>query len=303
MKKRYIFTILVILLIGFGFLIVMNLPDQDLNNKVDHPLQNQEKLEKKSDQKKTPDKKEEKKNQSGEKDENPVTRSVKIILSEALERTVDLFTNKESHIVAIGDSLTQGVGDNVVDGGYVGILEGIMNEEDSEQVTFDNYGVRGNTTSQMYSRMNNPGVKQSLKDADVILITIGANDIMEVVKHNITDLTLKDFQQERIAYKERLKNIFDTMRKYNPDAEIYLIGFYNPFEKFFPKLEELGVIVENWNSTSKNITQQYDDITFIPTVDLFADKNADFFYKDHFHPSHQGYQLIAKRVLEYITDK
>lgn len=296
MQRKYIYIILGILLIGLGAFLFWNQPEEQSKHKVDEPQQEEQKKD--SDQ---TNEQNQKKQEEEKEENNSVTHSVKIILNEALERTVDLFTSKESHMVAIGDSLTQGVGDNVVEGGYVGILDDIMNE-DNKQVTFDNYGVRGNTSGQLYERLDNSDVKQSLKDADVILITIGANDVMKVVKQNFTDLTLKDFQQERIAYKERLKNIFDKMREYNPDAEIYLLGFYNPFAKFFPELEELGVIVESWNSAGKKVTQQYDDITFIPTVELFADKEADFFAKDNFHPNHQGYQLIAKQVLKYITD-
>ncbi|GAA0605967.1 hypothetical protein GCM10009001_24030 [Virgibacillus siamensis] len=303
MKKRYIYIILGILLVGLGILIFWEQPEEKLTHTQDHP-QHEEKQHKQdssqSDEQNTEKKPEA--DQKAKQENNSVTHSLKFILNKALERTVDLLTSKESHIVAIGDSLTQGVGDDVVEGGYVGILKDLMNGDGDKKVTFDNYGVRGNTTSQMYDRLDNPEVKQSLKDADVILITIGANDVMEVVKQNFTNLTLKDFQQERIAYKERLKNIFDQMREYNSDAEIYLIGFYNPFAKYFPKLEELGAIVESWNSTGKKVVRQYDDITFIPTADLFAGKEADLFAADNFHPNHQGYQLIAKQVLEYMTD-
>ncbi|WP_174615008.1 SGNH/GDSL hydrolase family protein [Virgibacillus ihumii] len=305
MKRRYIYIILVILLIGFISLFFMfrENPEEQFNETHEQPQQEEKQQKKDSEQANEPNtKKQEEKKAEEEQEENSVTESLKLILGEALERTVDLFTSKESHIVAIGDSLTQGVGDDVVEGGYVGILKNIMNDGGDKQVTFDNYGVRGNTSSQLYDRLDDPKIKQSLKDADIILITIGANDVMEVVKQNFTNLTLKDFQQERIAYKERLKNILNQMREYNADAEIYLIGFYNPFAKYFPSLEELGVIVESWNSTGKKVVRQYENTTFIPTADLFKGKETDLFASDNFHPNHQGYQLIAKRVLEYITE-
>ncbi|MBP1948946.1 GDSL-type esterase/lipase family protein [Virgibacillus litoralis] len=295
MKRRYIFIILGILLIGLAIIIFINQPEPNINKLTDNDSQEE------TQQETEPDKeKETEDDQPEEETKEPITKFREII-SDALQGTIDFFTNKEAHVTAIGDSLTQGVGDDVVDGGYIGILDNTINK-DNQLVTFENYGKRGNRSSQLLKRLEEPKIAQSVEEADIVLITIGANDIMQVVKENFSDLTIKDFSQERIAYKERLKNIFERIKELNSDADIYLLGFYNPFEKYFKDLEELGMIVENWNNTGKNVTEQYENATFIPTVDLFEDTDKDMIADDNFHPNHQGYQRIAKRVLEHITD-
>ncbi|MDY0394314.1 SGNH/GDSL hydrolase family protein [Virgibacillus halophilus] len=202
--------------------------------------------------------------------------------------------------MAIGDSLTEGVGDTTDNGGYVGLLDDTINQ-DKKLATFKNYGKRGNRTDQLIKRLDDPEIMASMKKADVILITIGANDIMEVLKENITDITYRAFSEERSHYEDRLHVIFDKLRSMNGDAKIYLIGFYNPFEQYFQNIDELDRIVDNWNATSEKVVETYDGVTYIPTKDLFHHKK-DLFAADNFHPNITGYELMAKRILSYITE-
>ncbi|WP_284140308.1 GDSL-type esterase/lipase family protein [Virgibacillus sp. LDC-1] len=93
------------------------------------------------------------------------------------------------------------------------------------------------------------------------------------------------------------------MQANNNHAEVYLLGFYNPFERYFQEIKELSMIVNEWNKTSKKVTEQYNHTTYIPTKDLFNSKEKTLFAADHFHPNQQGYQRMAQRVLEYITNR
>src|SRR5699024_8958417 len=140
----------------------------------------------------------------------------------------------------------------------------------------------------------------ALEDTDIIIITIGANDIMQVFKENFTKLTLEKFNEEQIDYEKRLHEIFSTIRHINEDAEIYLIGFYNPFQQYFSYIEELDIIVESWNNVGEQVATQYDDSEFIPIKDLFENTSYNLIAEDNFHPNHLGYRLIADRVLQFI---
>ena len=55
--------------------------------------------------------------------------------------------------VAIGDSLTQGVGDTTNQGGFVPLLAQSLTNETDFEVKAINYGASGNTSSQILSRM------------------------------------------------------------------------------------------------------------------------------------------------------
>ena len=231
--------------------------------------------------------------------ENEENHKLSENIKNAVENTVGLFLRNDYKIVAIGDSLTQGVGDNVNNDGYVGRIEDAFSNDDY-RVDIDNFGKRGNRSDQLLKRLENEEIKESIEEADMILLTVGANDIMNVVKSNFMNLNEEPFAVERTAYEQRLREIFDAMFALSPDVKIYLIGFFNPFEGYFEDVDELDQILTNWNNTGRKLTLQYPQANFIPTNDLFQIEDVNLLADDNFHPNATGYTLIAERILTYI---
>lgn len=296
MKKIMMYLSLLIIVLGIGIILIINQTNNKEEN-VSEPKQENPKSKEEPEQDKTVIEE----NDSKQNDEETEQKQFSEVVVEAVQGTIEYFSNKETHVVAVGDSLTQGVGDSKGEGGYIGILDQTVNAN-KQLVKFDNFGVRGNRTDQLLKRLDNEEVSTSIDDADIVLITIGANDIMKVVRENITNLTFKDFVQERVGYEQGLRDIFDKIRRINPDTEIYLLGFYNPFEQYFESIKELNTIVEEWNRTGTEVAADYDAITFIPIDDLFEETDINLFSEDNFHPNDLGYQRMAKRVLEYLTN-
>ena len=218
----------------------------------------------------------------------------------AVREALQLF-KKDTHIVAIGDSLTQGVGDETGNGGYVGILEEKL-VADNFNVSFDNFGKRGNRTDQLLNRLDNEEIIKSVEKADIVLITIGANDIMKIVKDNFMNLTIEPFREEQDPYGERLAQILARISSMNGEAKIYLLGFYNPFEPYFSDIEALNQIILGWNSESLQTVNQFEQVDFIPMHDIFNYTNEPVLADDNFHPNYEGYEMMAERVLEYLEN-
>ncbi|MBO1002121.1 SGNH/GDSL hydrolase family protein [Pseudogracilibacillus auburnensis] len=227
---------------------------------------------------------------------------VKEFLSEKLKKAVSFFFTQEIKVVTLGDSLTEGIGDETNNGGYVGILNDTINAE-KHIVQFQNFAKRGSRSGQLLNRIEDEEVTVALEDADIILITIGANDIMQVFKENFTDLTLDKFTQEQIRYEQRLEMIFNELRDINEHGDIYLIGFYNPFKEYFADIEELEFIVDSWNQIGSDVTMRYDNVHYIPIKDMFDDPPVNYYSEDNFHPNHLGYKMIAERVLHYVMNE
>jgi lysophospholipase L1-like esterase len=218
----------------------------------------------------------------------------------AVEGVIKLF-KKDLQVVAIGDSLTQGVGDETKNGGYVGILNNTF-EENNIDINIENYGKRGNRTDQLLKRLEKEEIAESIQHADIVFITIGANDIMKIVKNSFTNLHVELFNEEKLEYLERLTVIFHKINEINPDTKIYLIGFYNPFEGYFGDIEELQMIVNDWNESSKSVTEEFENVNYIPTSDLFSHSDINLLSDDQFHPNTSGYKLMAKRILENMEE-
>jgi hypothetical protein len=75
-----------------------------------------------------------------------ITEEIKAKVREVLDDVLVLF-KKDIKIVSIGDSLTQGVGDETENGGYVGILDHTF-EDQNLNITIENFGKKGNRTDQ-----------------------------------------------------------------------------------------------------------------------------------------------------------
>jgi lysophospholipase L1-like esterase len=233
-------------------------------------------------------------------DKKPVAKAVKEKVRAIIDGTINFFSH-DKKIVSIGDSLTQGVGDETESGGYVGILNHTF-EVNKMNMSIENFGKRGNRSDQLLKRLEEEEISSAIKDTDIVLITIGANDIMKVVRSNYTNLNIEPFQEEKISYVERLTAIFDKINEINPDTQIFLIGFYNPFERYFGDIEQLNVILDEWNQAGESVTEEFENVYYIPTEDLFSNSTINLFADDNFHPNTSGYKLMAQRVLEYLNE-
>lgn len=235
-----------------------------------------------------------------ENNKHTITEGIKEKVKEAVEGVIKLF-EKDLQVVAIGDSLTQGVGDETKNGGYVGILNTTF-ENNNIKVTIENYGKRGNRTDQLLKRLEKKEIEASIQKADIVLVTIGANDIMKIVRSNFTNLQLEDFEKEEQQYIERLTAIFSKINELNPNSKIYYIGFYNPFDRYFPEIQEMQMIVNDWNEIGKSITEDFENVNYIPIADLFSNSDVELLSEDYFHPNTTGYKLMAKRILESMEE-
>ncbi|SFA40202.1 Lysophospholipase L1 [Parageobacillus thermantarcticus] len=214
-------------------------------------------------------------------------------------RTVaDDFFPKDIRLLALGDSLTEGVGDHEQKGGYVSRLrQRFLQHKGVRTLSVINLGKRGLRLSQL-----DPIVAKNLDEvrkADLIFITIGGNDIMKIVRSHFFDLSYTLFAKEQKRFAKRLDHLLATIRATNRDATIVLVGLYNPFSSSLPNIPEIDDVIELWNNGSKAVLARYDRTIFVNVKDLF-DGRDDVLYSDQFHPNEVGYELIARRVYEQL---
>lgn len=89
--------------------------------------------------------------------------------------------------VALGDSLTEGVGDSTKQGGFVPILAQSLSNENDGQYQPVNYGVAGNTSAQILDRLKKQtDLQKDLKQARVMTLTVGGNDLRKVVVDHLS---------------------------------------------------------------------------------------------------------------------
>ncbi|WP_423215320.1 SGNH/GDSL hydrolase family protein [Streptococcus equinus] len=228
---------------------------------------------------------------------------------------------KHFNYVAVGDSLTEGVGDTTNQGGFVPLLSQALTDTYNYQVTYSNYGISGNTSQQILSRMTKQEtIQKSLAKADMMTLTVGGNDVMAVIRKHLTKLSVSTFKKPAKAYQQRLRQIIELARSENEDLPIYVLGIYNPFYLNFPEMTEMQEIIDNWNESTESITDEYDNVYFVPINDQLykgidgeegivstsGDQttviNDALFSGDHFHPNNIGYQIMSDVTMEKINE-
>jgi lysophospholipase L1-like esterase len=207
------------------------------------------------------------------------------------------FFPRSINVVAIGDSLTQGVGDSSKRGGYLAYLEKhLLAHKGISSVTVTNLGKRGLRISQLDEVVEKN--EEAIKQADFIMITIGGNDMMKIVRSHFFDLSYALFAKEQKKFASKLDRLITKIRLINEEASIVLLGLYNPFGAL-QTIPEIEQVIQLWNDGSKEILGQYENTIFVEIADLFANQD-DILYNDQFHPNDLGYELIAQRVHERL---
>lgn len=218
------------------------------------------------------------------------------------QETVGTRVPQNIRIVSIGDSLTEGVGDSTNSGGYVPYLEDQLESLDQiKDASFVNYGKRGNRTDQLIKRLKEEKIGADIQQADIVMVTIGGNDVVKVVKENWSDLTVDTFEKEEEGYGERIRTVLQDIRAINEEAGIVLIGIYNPFGRVFVDTDDDEAIVQAWNKRAEEVAASFDRTVFVNVETVFGEGSDGLFFEDQFHPNDMGYEQMAGRIFDTIN--
>jgi lysophospholipase L1-like esterase len=200
--------------------------------------------------------------------------------------------HKAIYLVALGDSLTYGFGD-ASGSGFVGDVVAHLRQQGGT-VAQTNLGIDGLTSSGLVEQLKQTQVARSLREANVILISIGGNDLNNAAG-------LPSIHPTKIAAAEKkfnynLRYILQAIRGLNSQAPILLIGLYNPYGDIVQTRVQTDNIVASWNTDEMKIADGFQPTVVVQTYDLFQFDPGKFLYIDHFHPNQAGYNLIANRI-------
>ncbi len=194
-------------------------------------------------------------------DESTVTEAVK-----------NLNDDKTFVILALGDSLTEGLGVKQ-SGNYPAILERALNEQGYKHIKVVNSGLSGETSSGLKSRLD--WVLQ-LKP-QLTILNIGANDAMRGLPLALTSANINDIIT-RIK-SSGSKVILAGMQIYDNLGREYVSGF----KDMYPKLAESH------------------DLIMIPFFLEHVAGNSQLNQADMIHPTTAGYEIIVqKNVLPVV---
>ncbi|WP_180235955.1 SGNH/GDSL hydrolase family protein [Bacillus wiedmannii] len=203
-------------------------------------------------------------------------------------------------IVSLGDSLTRGVGDK--EGiGYIGRMKEDLQKDYKQRVALTNLAVSGAKMPDLLKQIESSGAQYSIKQADVIVLTIGGNDLFPGWE-SLGKIDLETYRPDTATFQNEAKKIIEEIRKLNTDSPIFWLGLYNPFEDV-EDLKGSSNIVVDWNASLEKLAINNKNVYITPTFDLFQNRGKDLLYSDHFHPNEIGYTYMADRLVQNVVSK
>ncbi len=200
-------------------------------------------------------------------------------------------------VVVIGDSLAQGTGDETGKG-----IPGDLEDEFKQRgITSDvkNYGVAGATTADVENKLHDDTIRGDLAYADAILLSIGANNVFQDPEARARAIRDRDAYAQEIL--EQVAGAVAQIRSINPDAELMLLGGYNPMPDH-PLSSGISRYIKNWDKLLNKRFESDALIDVVKTSDIIdrADKLSP---ADHFHPGAAAYRDVAKRIADMLTEQ
>lgn len=163
--------------------------------------------------------------------------------------------------------------------------------EDNKRITIDNKKV---------------AIKEALAKADLITISIGANDLF----YKLSISNNMSFNIDRIEDMyvyideiiEDLDKLLKMIRTY-ANEDIILIGYYNPLVSMSSKdLEQIDTLFLYANEKFKEMADKY-NIYYLDIYSIFK-KHPEYISNPlDIHPSLDGYKSISKEIIKLIDKK
>ncbi|GIO44547.1 GDSL-type esterase/lipase family protein [Paenibacillus apis] len=203
-------------------------------------------------------------------------------------------------VTAVGDSLAKGTGDDT-GSGFARATSELLQEQGINSKLVNNLGINGLTTSGLLPMLDEDGVQYALRQAGVIILSIGANDLFAGADQ-MTELP--DEEQLSVKLKqaeERFAKIVEAIRGINSEAQLVYVMLYNPFSDLEEVREQGNRIVQEWNRFAATVMDSTGQGLAISTSDLFTFNSGRYLAEDHFHPNREGYQAIAERIVQALA--
>ena len=212
-------------------------------------------------------------------------------------------TDGQFHYVALGDSLANGVG---ADGnGYPQQLLPLLQKHQAAELHL--FATSGQTSTQLLRKQSL--YLNHLKQADLVTINIGGNDLRLTWRLYGRQITPKSLQKKRMQLAvTTLANNWNELAKVitknaSPQTKVIFINLYNPYQKKYPQTREF---VSEANQLLKTICANYGfevvDARSILNIASKKESNGRelLLSKDNLHLSHLGHTIIAQAVYKII---
>ena len=220
-----------------------------------------------------------------------MNKFIKLISLIIISLSVYIIYNKTNNscykITNIGDKLSLGVDNNSVEKGYIDFYKEYIKREKKEVIIDNSYSNKNQTLNNTLLLIkNNSEIKRKIIDSNLIIITLGYNDLM----YSINTEEKNDTVTMKRIFKEINNNynmLINEITKYY-HKDILVIGYYKNYndDHINKGIVELNKILE------KN---KY--VYYIDTYNTLNNREKYFNNPNSYYPNRRGHFEITKKII------
>ncbi|MET3728137.1 bacillolysin [Fictibacillus halophilus] len=199
---------------------------------------------------------------------------------------------KKVEYVALGDSIPAGMTPyGNYDESYPDMLKDMFQRSNTKLKDYDNFSVSGYSSEQLKDDVeNNSTIRNELREATHITITIGANDLFQKL---LSDPSTA--QQGIDAASSNLNDILQMIDELNPKANVYVMGYYNPFAYYPKEVQNFLVPLSDTLNHEIEVRAIENGDTYVPTAYVIDPEFEKYMPNpEDNHLNVKGYKVIAK---------
>lgn len=208
--------------------------------------------------------------------------------------------NDQIDYVALGDSIASGqtpYGERV-GRGFTDIISEKLEKEGRLGSFTKEFAKSGETTDGLLEKLKREDVQKALKEAELVTIVSGANDFIQAFYDPKDESVNVDLTAATLILSKVSGNLTTAVKQVkaiNPDAEIYLFGYFFPFPHMtdIATRQQLQMAFNIVNNRIAAIAET-EGVHFVNVAPAFDVKGTVYLEnpKD-IHPNEAGYQVIA----------
>jgi lysophospholipase L1-like esterase len=197
--------------------------------------------------------------------------------------------------IALGDSLSSGVGSSIFSPGFVHRYRRMAERELDDQVLIHVFARPGAETKDVLNDLQQGFIKEKLKEADIITITAGTNDLINAIRQFQSDKNLAALKKSLKDSKKNFSAIMQRIHDLKKDAihpfVVRLFLLYNPFPK-----EDFAIKwVKHFNQHLKSLAKDF-HISIVEINKVFNGYETEYLSLDRIHPNDIGHEQMAERL-------
>lgn len=213
------------------------------------------------------------------------------------------FASGENYI-ALGDSLAAGqTPHQEIDAGYADLLAmrlGMLGQinDYTKELAFPGF-----TTADVLERVQSDEASELLKNATLITVSAGANDLLRLVQVNPNAGTLA-FSQLQTDYalnvaRKNMAEILTELRLRAPKAKVFVMGYYFAYPNVHPSQKEgTNAQLVRLNTILQQQAEQA-GATYVNVYDAFGLNAVNYLPNiGDVHPNFEGYRQMANAFLK-----